>query len=60
MGLGTPTASQHNIFDSEKLSQILFVLLTQTGFKPRVFGSGVDTLPALPTEPPRQPLLHCK
>ena len=38
-GLGTQTASQHNIFDSDKLSQIVLVLLKQTGFKPRVFGS---------------------
>ena len=27
-GLGIPTASQHNIFDSEKLSQTCLVLLT--------------------------------
>ena len=40
-GLGTPTLSQHNIFDSKKLSQIFLVLLTQTGFKPPVFGSRV-------------------
>ena len=32
-GIGTPTASQHNIFDSEKLSQIFLVLLTQTGVR---------------------------
>ena len=31
-GLGTPTASQPNIFDSEKLSQIFLVLLV--GFEP--------------------------
>ena len=37
-GLGTPTVSQHTIFDSEKLSQIVLVLLTQTGFEPPVFG----------------------
>ena len=37
-GLGMST-SQHNIFDSEKLSQVCLVLLTQTGFEPRVFGS---------------------
>ena len=36
-GLGTPTASQHNICYSEKLSQIFLGLLTQTGFEPRVF-----------------------
>ena len=38
-GLGTLTASQHNIFDSEKLSQIFLVL--KTGFKPRVLGPRV-------------------
>ena len=38
-GLGTPTASQHNIFDLEKLSQSFLVLLT--GFELRVFGSWV-------------------
>ena len=32
-GLGTPTTSQHNIFDSKKtLSQIFLVLLTGPGF----------------------------
>ena len=40
-GLGTPTASQHNIFYSEKLSPIFLVLLKQTGFEPRVLGSRV-------------------
>ena len=35
----TPTTSQLNIFDSEKLSQICLVLLT--GFEDRVFGSRV-------------------
>ena len=44
-GLGTPTASQHNIFDSEKLSQIFHVLQTQAGFEPTVFGSSPDALP---------------
>ena len=45
-GLGTPTASQHNIFDSGKLSHIF--LLLPTGFK---LGSMIsynlesDTLP---------------
>ena len=37
--LGTQTMSQHNIFDSEKLSQIFVMLLI--GFEPRVFGSQV-------------------
>ena len=36
---GTPTASQHHIFDSEQLSQI--VLSSGRGFEPRVLGSGV-------------------
>ena len=39
---GTPTASQHDNFDSEKLSQIALVLLT--GFEPRIFGSWVPML----------------
>ena len=38
-GVGTSTASQPNIFDSEKLSQIFLVLLTQAGFEPLDFGS---------------------
>ena len=46
--LGTPTASQHNVSDSEKLSQFVLVLLAQAGFEPPIFGSD-----ALPTEPPR-------
>ena len=33
---GTPTASQHNIFDSEKLTSFLELL---TGFEPRITGS---------------------
>ena len=37
-GLGTPTTSQHNIFDSEKLSHFGVLL---TGFEARVFGSRV-------------------
>ena len=36
-GLCTPTASQHNVFDSEKLSHIFLVLLTQAGFEPPIF-----------------------
>ena len=35
LGLGTPTASQHSIFDSEQFSQSFLVLLT--GLEPRVF-----------------------
>ena len=31
-GLGTLIASQHNIFDTEKLSSIFLVLLAQVGF----------------------------
>ena len=43
-GLATPTASQHNIFDTEKLWQICLVLLhdmTQAGFEPPVCWSEV-------------------
>ena len=43
--LGTPTASQRNIFDSEQLSQIVLVLLT--GFEPWVFGIVSPTLSQL-------------
>ena len=39
-GLGTPTASENNIFDSEKLSQMFLVL--QTGFEPRVSLDAID------------------
>ena len=51
---GTPIANQHNIFDSKEknLSHIFLVLLTQAGFEPPTFGSGIQ--PALPSEPPRQ------
>ena len=41
LGLGTPTTSQQNIFDSEELSQMFLVLLARPGFEPRVFGSRV-------------------
>ena len=41
-GLGTPTASQHNIFDSDKPSQLFLVLLTQAEFEPPVFGSWIQ------------------
>ena len=51
-GWGTKTASQHNNFDWEKLTQIFLVL--RTGFEPLIFGSRVD---ALPTEPPRHPVI---
>ena len=40
--MGTPTASQHNILDSEKLSQ-MFPLDVESD--------------ALPIEPPRHPML---
>ena len=40
-GLGTPTTSQHNMFDSENNS----VLVLSTGFEPLVFGSRVDARP---------------
>ena len=39
-GLDTQTVSQHNISDSEKVSQIFLVLLT--GIEPRVFGFWVQ------------------
>ena len=39
MVVGPPTSE--NNFDSEKLLQIFLVLLMQTGFEPRVFGSRV-------------------
>ena len=38
-GLGTPTASQHYLFDLEKLKVFLVLL---TGFKPLTFGSPVQ------------------
>ena len=38
-GLGIPTASQHNLFDLEKL-KVFIVLLT--GFEPSTFGSPVQ------------------
>ena len=41
-GLGTPTESQHNLFDSEKLKVVLVLL---TGFKPLTFGSPVQCSP---------------
>ena len=40
--VSTLSRSQHNIFDSEKLSQIFLVLLMGQGFEPRVFGSRVQ------------------
>ena len=49
-GLGTPTASQH-IFHSEKLSQIVLVLLTPTGSNLESLDLESD---ALLTEPPHQ------
>ena len=48
-GLGTPTVSQHNMFDSEKLIKF-FVLLV--GFE---LGSWDVKSDALPIEPPRHP-----
>ena len=39
-GLAPPTANQHTIFDSEKLTFFSFLVL-QTGFEPRSFGSRV-------------------
>ena len=49
-GLGTPTASQHNIFDSEKLSYIC-ELYSSRGLN---LGSSDLETDALPIEPPRQ------
>ena len=43
-GLGTPTASQHNMFDSEKLKVFLVLL---TGFQPSTFGISSPTLKPL-------------
>ena len=43
-GMGTPTASQHNVFDLEKLSHIFIVLLTQAGFEPPIFWISNPTL----------------
>ena len=48
--LGTPGASQHNIFDSEKL--ITFFLVLMTGFE---LGSCNGKSDALPLEPPARP-----
>ena len=64
-GLDTPTASQHNLFDWEKLKMFLVLL---TGFEPLTFGSpapdGIRTLdlwissPTLTTEPTRHPSMQ--
>ena len=62
-GLGTPTASQHNVFDSENLSQFHIVLihLTQAGFEPIfwIFWSWIrcstNWATPSPTEPPCLP-----
>ena len=51
--LGTPTASQHNIFDSEKLWFFFLVLLT--GFEPRVIESWVRRSTNWATTPPTDP-----
>ena len=52
--LGTSTTShQHNIFDSETLSQFCCVLLT--GFEPRAFGSRVRRCTHWATPPLRLP-----
>ena len=51
-GLVTPTVSQHNIFYSEKLSQIVLVLLTV--FEPDGALNSLD-LEAVTLEPPRHP-----
>ena len=49
-GLGTPTSSQRNIFDSEKLSEMVLVLLTQADSNLQSLDLESD---ALATEPPR-------
>ena len=49
--LGTPTVSQHNIYDSKKTHTFFIVLLTR--FQPRVMES-IDA-DALPIESPRHP-----
>ena len=54
-GLGTQTACEHNLCDSEKLSQLFLVLLTQAGLEPPVFGIFDLESDTLPTEPPRHP-----
>ena len=41
-GVGTPTASQHNIFDLEKTWEKV-VLVLMTGFQPSTFGSPVQS-----------------
>ena len=52
-GLGTPTMSQHNIFDSEKLSQFFFLCSwRRRDSNLRSLDLGSD---ALATEPPRHP-----
>ena len=48
-GVGTPTASQHNFVDSEKLKVFLVLL---TGFEPTTFDLQSN---ALTTEPTRHP-----
>ena len=49
-GLGIPITSQHNIFDSKKLSDIFLVLLMPAmGFELRVL---YIPSPTLPVEPP--------
>ena len=50
-GVGyTDSLSQHNIFDSEKLSQICLVLLTQARFEPPV-ALALESDAAVATEP---------
>ena len=58
-GWGIPTASQHTIFVSEKLSHMFIVLLTQAGFKPPVFGSRVRRSTHWATPSPLMCLANC-
>ena len=48
-GLGTPTASQHNLFDLEKLKLFLVLL---TGFEPSTLDLQSDALTTEPTHHP--------
>ena len=51
-GVGHTTASQHKLFDSEKLTQVFLVLLT--GFDPLTRALDLQSN-ALTTEPTRHP-----
>ena len=55
-GLGTPTTSQHNIFNLEKLAQNVLVLLT--GFELQIFGSRARCFTNWATPSPHQKRMH--